>query len=564
MGDLSPSSDRFARWSLRQQLAAIILLVAVPLNLGVAYAIWSLASSAQDAQRRAIQFTARSVAAAVDAELGKYLLLGQVLARSPALMSGDLETFAIEARRAFEGNSEAWVVVADADGRQILNTLRPAGTPLPIRSEGGRAAQAEAFRTGKRVVSGVLFGPVTGEAAIAIDYPIRNGSGYIRSLVISIKATAFLKLLSAHETPTNWLVGVIDQTGRFVARVPDHDQRVGQLASEGWRATRPRVGIHEFKSIEGDPLVQANALASAVSWSIGIGVKKSQLNAAVWRSLTWALALGAIVSALSITLAVLFARRMTAAIDEVGANARRLLEDDAAPPYEPALPDLRGLWGNLETAVAARKDADQRLRLVMREVNHRSKNLLTVIQSIARQTAASSPHDFLRRFADRLEALSGSQDLLVKSEWKGVDLAELVRSQLGPYRGLLDGRIRANGPRIDLTAAAAQTIGMALHELATNAAKYGALSNDTGTVSIDWVIEPAAGAFTMTWAERGGPPPAPPTDKGFGSTVTGRMVELGLEAKVTADFATDGLVWSMHCLAANLSDCPKRMAARAA
>ena len=136
LGEPSPSSDRFARWSLRQQLAAIILLVAVPLNLGVAYAIWSLASSVQDAQRRAIQFTARSVAAAVDAELGKYLLLGQVLARSPALMAGDLQAFEVEARRAFEGNAEAWVVVADADGRQILNTLRPAGTPLPMRSEG--------------------------------------------------------------------------------------------------------------------------------------------------------------------------------------------------------------------------------------------------------------------------------------------------------------------------------------------------------------------------------------------------------------------------------------------
>lgn len=557
---LRPSPDRIARWSLRQQLAAIILIAAVPLNLGVAYAIWTLASSAQEAQRGAIQFTARSVAAAVDAALGKYLLLGQSLSRSPALTSGDLKAFEIEARRTFEGNGEAWAVVADADGRQILNIARPPDAPLPRRSEAGIAAQAEAFKTGQPVVSSVIFGPNTGEAGFAIDFPIRNGSAYVRSLVVAIRTTAILKLLSAHETPANWLVGVIDQTGRFVARVPDHDQRVGQLASEGWRAVRDKPGIHEFRSLEGDDIVQANALSTVAPWTIGIAVKRSEIKAAVWRSLTWTLLLGMILSAISLALAVLFARRVTAAIGEVGDHATHLLASDAVP-YEPSLPDLQGIWSNLETAVAARKDADQRLRLVMREVNHRSKNLLTVIQSIARQTAASSPDDFLRRFANRLEALAASQDLLVKSEWKGVDLSDLVRSQLGPYRGLIDNRIRLRGPRIDLTAAAAQTIGMALHELATNAAKYGALSNDGGTVDIAWSIDAATGAFTLSWTERGGPPSKPPTSKGFGSTVTGRMVELGLSAEVATEFAPAGLCWSMRCPAANLSDCGKRAAA---
>lgn len=563
MGEQQFAPRRLAGWSLRAQLAAIILIVAIPLSIGMGAAIWSLANAALEAQRRAILFTARSLAAAVDAEINKHLVLGRTLSRSPALISGDLGTFEIEARRAFEANSDSWVFVADPDGRQLLNLARPSGTPLQPRSAAGLAAQQQSYRTGQLNISDILIEPVTRDPSFSIDFPIKQNGVDVRSLVMSIKATAILNLLNAQDAPRNWLVGVIDRKGHFVARVPDHDARVGQLASEGWRRTRHNEGVHEFLSLEGDGIVQGNAIAMAAGWSIGVAVKKTELHAAVWRSLMWALALCALVSAWSLALAVMLARRVAKAIANVSDNAALMVKGKATV-REPDMPELQGLWRDLKSAIAARNDADQRLRLVMREVNHRSKNLLTVIQSIARHTVATRPADFLRRFADRLEGLSSSQDLLVRNEWKGVELADLVRSQLAPYKDLIDKRIMIAGPSLSVTTAAAQTIGMALHELATNAAKYGALSNDTGRVDVVWAVDAREDVFAMSWTETGGPPVAPPSSKGFGSTVTGGMVKLGLRADVETDFRQDGLVWTIRCPAENLLDCGTRIATSAA
>jgi two-component sensor histidine kinase len=117
-------------------------------------------------------------------------------------------------------------------------------------------------------------------------------------------------------------------------------------------------------------------------------------------------------------------------------------------------------------------------------VNHRSKNILAVVQAIARQTVATTPHDFIDRFQDRLLALSASQDLLAKNKWKGVHLDKLARSQLAHFNDLIGTRIKMRGPPLLVSASAAQTLGMALHELATNAGKYGALSDDAGRVHL--------------------------------------------------------------------------------
>src|SRR5258706_15581649 len=122
----------------------------------------------------------------------------------------------------------------------------------------------------------------------------------------------------------------------------------------------------------------------------------------------------------------------------------------------------------------------------MREINHRAKNMLSVVDAIAHQTATRNPEDFVERFSDRVQALSANQDLLVRNEWKGVDIADLVRAQLAHFADLIGSRIAVHGPKLRLNAASAQAIGLALHELATNAGKYGALSTDRGRVDLRW------------------------------------------------------------------------------
>jgi PAS domain S-box-containing protein len=197
-----------------------------------------------------------------------------------------------------------------------------------------------------------------------------------------------------------------------------------------------------------------------------------------------------------------------------------------------------------------RRAAEEQRRLLMREFGHRAKNILSVVQAIAHQTEASSCQEFIAKFDERIQSLSTSHNLMVTSEWRDVPLAELVRTQLAHFGTLLDSRIIVRGPDLRITAAAAQAIGMAIHELATNAAKYGALSTDRGHVEIVWGLEATGGGehrFTMEWSESGGPIVVPPTRRGFGWSVLCELVKMSLVADVSLEYAPAGAVWRLRC-----------------
>jgi two-component sensor histidine kinase len=181
------------------------------------------------------------------------------------------------------------------------------------------------------------------------------------------------------------------------------------------------------------------------------------------------------------------------------------------------------------------------LRLLMRELTHRSKNLLAVIQAMARQTArhAGSTEGFLNQFSARLQALAASHDLLVRESWHGASLRELIQSQLAAYTGSGEAPVAMDGPAVALKPEAAQNLGLAMHELAVNAAKFGALSVPSGRVSITWALRDHA--LTLEWREQFGPKVKVRRKKGFGSMVIERNLARALDAKVDLDFDPDGL-----------------------
>jgi two-component sensor histidine kinase len=163
--------------------------------------------------------------------------------------------------------------------------------------------------------------------------------------------------------------------------------------------------------------------------------------------------------------------------------------------------------------------------------------------------------EFERRFERRLQGLAASHDVLVAKNWQGAPLAELVRQQLAPFAGIESSRLQLAGPDVIVTAEAAQALGLAIHELATNAIKYGALALPTGKVSISWAFDGDPGAsrpLLLNWVEQGGPRVTPPQRKGFGHVVIGEMVERSLGAKVAMEFAPEGLNWSVWIPATNL------------
>ena len=208
--------------------------------------------------------------------------------------------------------------------------------------------------------------------------------------------------------------------------------------------------------------------------------------------------------------------------------------------------------------VTAQQQHEEHVRFLMRELTHRSKNLLAVIQAMARQTLShlTTPEDFVERFSERLSGLAGSHDLLSSDDWSGASLVQLIRSQLQHYCDLFESRILLEGPDLFLRPEAAQNIGIALHELSTNAAKFGALSVPEGTVTVRWSFstnEQGERRLNLSWEERGGPPVAAPDHKGFGHMVMDRITGAALGGRSTVQFAPDGVTWRLDVPASGVT-----------
>jgi PAS domain S-box-containing protein len=199
--------------------------------------------------------------------------------------------------------------------------------------------------------------------------------------------------------------------------------------------------------------------------------------------------------------------------------------------------------------VTERKEREEKERLLMREISHRAKNMLSVVDAIAHQTATRAPEDFIERFSERIQALAANHDLLVRSDWGGVDIEDLTSAQLAHFADLIGSRIVVHGPKLRLKSASAQAIGLALHELATNAGKYGTLSSEGGRVDICWGTD--GDTFTMSWTECEGPPVSAPTRRGFGSIVMETMAERSLNGKVELLYPPSGVTWRLSCPVAN-------------
>jgi PAS domain S-box-containing protein len=209
----------------------------------------------------------------------------------------------------------------------------------------------------------------------------------------------------------------------------------------------------------------------------------------------------------------------------------------------------RTLLGTMRD-VTDRVRRDERIRFLMGELTHRTKNILAVVQAIARQTAQDAPSIelFNAAFARRITAIAGSLDLLIKENWNSASMLELVRIQTSPIVGDNGDRIRLTGDDVALLPDAAQNLGLALHELSTNAVKYGALSVPGGHVALGWRIVDGAGdepVFSLTWKEFDGPPVAKPVRKGFGHIVMNRLVKAALSGNASLEFEPDGVKWSV-------------------
>jgi two-component sensor histidine kinase/CHASE3 domain sensor protein len=207
---------------------------------------------------------------------------------------------------------------------------------------------------------------------------------------------------------------------------------------------------------------------------------------------------------------------------------------------------VAGLMG-VAVDVTERRERETRIQLLLREITHRSKNLLAVIQSMARQTAArtASRSEFVGVFSQRIQSLAVSHDLLLQGDWVGAQLKRVVQAQLAPFAELIGTRVNLEGPELSLKPEAAQGLGMAVHELVTNAAKFGALTLPNGKIRVSWCVDGDDRQVHFEWKEYDVPHPERPERQGFGHVVLESATARALSGASRFVYAADGATWKL-------------------
>src|ERR1035437_9499105 len=317
----------------------------------------------------------------------------------------------------------------------------------------------------------------------------------------------FQALIEKQRPSEDWTISIFDGDGINLARVPNPQETMGKRASPSLYAEmfRNPEATLQTVSLEGVPLITTFARSSLTGWTVAAGIAEGSLVGPLWRNL----AITSVIGGVLLLTGIAFAVRMATAI------ARGEMLHD----------------------------------LLIEELNHRVKNTLAILQSIAVQTFRSASKAEREKFEGRLGALAEAHNLLSQEKWQGSELQDVVDRVLQPYLLNNPERVRMFGPHVPLSPRLAVVLSMILHEAATNAAKYGALSNDTGTVALDWkvITEDAKARLRLIWTEAGGPHVVAPVQRGFGSRLIERSARDQLGGEATVDFLPRGVVYTVIC-----------------
>ncbi|MDI1366300.1 MAG: sensor histidine kinase, partial [bacterium] len=243
---------------------------------------------------------------------------------------------------------------------------------------------------------------------------------------------------------------------------------------------------------------------------------------------------------LGLGLALYFSRGISRDVGRIAAAARAIGQGQPiVAPTRRGLEEIDAIRAALSAASGELQAREERQTLMINELNHRVKNTLATVQALARQTFGKADARSVAVFTDRLIALSDAHDLLTRGGWRQADLGELLALCMGAH----GGRILRSGPKVSLDPHTAVALSMVFHELATNSAKYGALSTPTGEVSLIWRIETSTSTLTLSWVETGGPSVSAPGKPGFGTRLIDGSIRRELKGEAHFDFRPQGLVF---------------------
>jgi two-component sensor histidine kinase len=555
--------------SLKTHLLLFGLALLIPIVTFAAITISEFTAGVRASSEQRAMSVASAIASNIDRDLTSKITLLEALALSPSLASRDLAAFYQQAHDAVT-NTGAHVLLTDATGQEIFHTRLPFGTPLPAsRDLDGIRRVVE---TRQPHVSDLFHGPIFRRPVYNVKIPVLEDGAVRYVLIMAPEVEALTRIVQQQVLPEGWFGLVVDRNDVIIARSQSTQRPVGTKISAAVAAgTDGNQGIVFATGLSGQPSLFAYVRSQVSGWRVAVRVPLEVMDAPLRRSWLSLLGVGSAALLFALALAYVFGKRLAKAIEAATEVAKRIKGGEAAEPITTSLREANDVIEVLhQTSVGLNertkalqeserrtRDQNEHLEFTMRELLHRSKNLLAIIQAMARQSSrgAQNFEDFQSAFASRLRAISHSHDLLVARNWHGAAIEDLVQMQLAPF--LPDGSqsVSVAGPHIVLTPKAAENIGLALHELATNSAKYGALSVPQGKVAIEWVIKSngsGGSEFCISWREHGGPPVTCPEKQGFGHKVLMGVAPSALNAKVDLEFPAEGVVWTLSVRAGDL------------
>ena len=528
----------------RPRSIAIYLFVLALVALVPAFAFSAiLLQRNNEAQERVVETlitgSTRSIQQAVDREVNANISTLKVLATTPTLATGDLQSFYSQVKTALAGTS-TYVYLLDKDFNVTLSTRQAFGAPA-VKSSDTPSAQ-KALDSKDVVVSGLVIGSISKTKVFNVLFPVFTGTLSPLVLGISREASSLETPLLSDKLPNGWKIAMIDQGGTIIASSDGADE-AGQpftLASVGDLHTTTGLITIRSNDLTYRAAIRQSPLTgwTLIAWA-PVSVISQPLMDAVW-----SLAVGGLLLAAIIVLVVYWVTlQIGRSVRGLENDAKRLGTGQPVPARDYPISEIATVSAALEEASKRRQQAEVEVRFLMRELAHRSKNQMTVIAAMAKQTArgAETVPEFVQSFERRIFGLARSTDLLLANGVVGVDLKELLSGQLDPFRPEDESRMTLQGPPMRLNMQAAQILGMAAHELATNAVKYGAFQRDGGSLNVSWSRD--AEALNFDWREHAKSFTAPSERRGFGTTVLENMVGRSLGATVERIVHDDGLEW---------------------
>jgi two-component sensor histidine kinase len=491
----------------------------------------------QDGLRTLFQANTRAVVQVVEQEVASMMTTLRVLSTDATFRSGNYADFYARAQRALIG-SDTHLIVVDNELNQLMHTRVAYGAPLGSLQD--RTTPRRALEGSVPVVSDVIFGQTSLRWVFYVAFPVYAEAGPPRLLILTRDVTSLAQSVGNSRLPEDWNVAVLDSMRNVVV-----SSDIGSMPGSAFRISFPEdmeAGVAEIEN--GDQRFNLIKVRSTLTqWSVVAWAPVETIRAPIWRSLAMLVMGGATIAFLAALAALFLGRKISRSAKWLSANAKRLGAGEPVQDQDHTISEFAVVSAALAEAGRNRADAENEIRLLMREVAHRSKNQLTVINAMVGQTAknATNVEDFVDSFRRRITGLARSTDLLLANTARGIDLRALVENQIEPFIPSDPERVRLVGPRVRVDAQPAQTIGMAVHELATNAAKYGALSDDESRLDISW--QRRENDLALIWREHVVRPIQPSDRKGFGSVVLERMMGGTLDADIERIMHDDGIEW---------------------